>query len=368
MKSKLLLATMLLLSVAFAVVLSWTNVFGQGPVNTNPRSAVYIDNQWHVIPPNTTLWYVFDYDNQRLTAEIKLFDGVTKQLQFNLYTPDQIGVNSIGNPIGRGMPPGESNDLQWKGVFYGGGTFFVEVINPTSVAQPFLLGIAGGGVTLGVQPPAPTPLPTRIPPPPPTPTINVLQSILIPAIATLRAPTAPAGAVATSAPVTLTPEATLPSIIIVVVTATPMPTSPAPTATFTPMPPPVVNDWYTNAFYIVNGRTQAIPGNSERWFAFDYAGDRSKIEIRIPGGNEMRLQFRLFTMDQILRYTVDGTPTGVGTAPILNCDTGRCASNDLVWAGDFMINGTYFVQVTNFDPTPKNYQIVVTGGGVTLGR
>jgi hypothetical protein len=101
---------------------------------------------------------------------------------------------------------------------------------------------------------------------------------------------------------------------------------------------------------------------------FDYAGDRSKVEIRIPGGNEKRLQFRLFTLDQIRRYTVDGTPTGVGTAPIVSCEGGRCTSNDLVWAGDFMMGGTYFIQITNFDPTPKNYDVSVTGSGVTAGR
>jgi len=381
MKNQMLLATMLLLAIAFAVALGTSNVFAQGPFNTSPASAVYLDNQPHFIPPNTTVWYKFDYSADRLAVEIKLFSGVPQQMQFNVYTPDQIGADfSVGNPIGRGSAPGGSDDLQWKGVFYGAGTYYVELINPTSTARTFLLGIAGGGVTLRVQPPAPTPLPTRIPPPPPSPTINILQTVMFPAIATLRAPAAPVTTATPSAPVTITviatssapvtptAEATLPSVIIVVVTATPMPTLPAPTATFTPMPPPVVNDWYTNAFYIVNGRTQTIPGTSERWFAFDYAGDRSKIEIRIPGGNEMRLQFRLFTMDQILRYTVDGTPIGVGTAPIVSCDTGRCVSNDLVWAGDFMMNGTYFVQVTNFDPTPKNYQIAVTGSGVTLGR
>jgi hypothetical protein len=384
-KNKMLLAMMLLLPVTIAVALSWTNVSAQGPVNTNPWSAVYLDNQGHMIPANTTLWYKFDYNGDRSAVEIKLFDGVPKQLQFNLYLPDQIGVNSVGNPVGRGMPPSGSNDLQWKGLFYGPGTFYIELINNTSGAQPFLLGIAGGGVTLRIQPPAPTPLPspTRLPPsPPPSPTIDLLQGIMFPAIAALRGAAASTTAVATSAPVTPTVAATLQSVIIVVVTATPMPTplstvAPTPTRLFTAAPPPPpaptaiptpLNDWWTNAFYVVNGRTYTIPGNSERWFAFDYAGDRSKIEIRIPGGNEMKLLFRLFTQDQVLRYEVDGRPIGEGTAGLVTCDAGRCVSNDLVWAGDFMMNGTYFVQVTNFDPMPKSYQILVTGSGVVLGR
>lgn len=361
MKTKWMLVATLGLLIG-AIALSWSSAFAQGPVNTHPSRAVYIDNQWHVIPPATNLWYVFDLNNERLPVEIKLFDGLPKQLAFNVYTPDQIGRDSIGNPIGRGSAPSGSNDLQWRGTFYGGGTFFVEVINPTTSAQPFLLSIAGDGVTLRAQPPAPTALPTRVIIPP-SPTLDVWQAILFPAIATLRAPVVTSTVTATiAAGPTITPTITPTpqSVVIVIVPATPTAAPVVPTATFTPAPPPVVNDWFTNAFYVVNGRTYTIPGNAERWFAFDYAGDRSKIEIRIPGGNEKKLQFRLFTRDQILRYMVDGTPIGVGTAP--------SGSNDLVWAGDFSIGGTFFIQVTNFEPTTKNYEFIITGGGVTLGR
>ena len=382
MKNKMLLATMLLLAVAFAVALGTSNVFAQGPGNTSPGSAVYLDNQTHFVPPNTTLWYKFDYSADQLPVEITLFSGVPQQMQFNVYTPDQIGADfSVGNPIGRGLPPGGSDNLLWRSVFPGAGTFYVELINPTSTARTYLLSITGGGYTPRVQPPAPTPVPPRIPPtplPPRSPTINLMQAVMVPAIGTLRAPIGSSAAVTTTAPVTAAITAAEPikptvtpmpqTIVIVVVPATSVPTPAVPAPTLAPTPPPVLNDWWTNAFYVVNGRNQPIPGNSDRWFAFDYAGDRSKIEIRIPGGNEMKLQFRLFTAEQVMRYTVDGTPIGLGTAPIVPCDAGRCVSNDLVWAGDFMMNGTYFIQVTNSDPTPKNYEITVTGGGVTLGK
>ena len=385
MKNKTALATMLLLLVTFVLVLGTSNVFAQGPSNTSPGSAVYLDNQTHFVPPNTTLWYKFDYSAEQLPVEITLFSGVPQQMQFNVYTPDQIGTDfSVGNPIGRGLPPSGSDNMLWRSVFPGAGTFYVELINPTAMARTYLLSITGGGYRPRVQPPAPTSVPIRIappPPPPPSPTINLMQVVMIPAIATLRAQSGTSAAVTTTAPVTTTITVIEPSaptvsptpqtIVIVVVPATPVPapTMPiVPTATLQPAPPPVVNDYFTSAFYVVNGRTYTIPGNSERWFAFDYAGDRSKIEIRIPGGNEKKLQFRLFTMDQVLRYTVDGTPIGIGTAPIVSCDTGRCVSNDLVWAGDFTMNGTYFIQVTNFDPTSKNYELTVTGGGVVLGK
>jgi len=386
-RNKMLLATLLLSAVAFALALNVSSVFAQGPSNTSPGSAVYLDNQTHWIPPNTTLWYKFDYNAERLPVEIILFSGVPQQMRFNVYTPDQIGADlSVGNPIGRGSPPGNSDNLQWKGVFYGAGTYYVELVNPTSITRTFLLGIAGGGVTLRVQPPAPTPLPPFQPPPPPAPlpTINLMQTVMFPAIATLRAPAAPVTpatpvaqptpqsvvVVVVPATSTLSPTVapTPQSIVIVVVPATPVP-SPAPfVPTPTPAPPAFENNWWTNAYYVVNGRTFTIPGNSGRWFAFDYAGDRSKIEIRLPGGNEKKLQFRLYTTEQVQRYTEDGTPIGVGTAPTVSCDSGKCESNDLVWAGDFPTSGMYFVQVINSDPTLKAYELNVTGSGVTVGR
>jgi hypothetical protein len=356
MRNKLTLITTLVLLGGLVIVLSWTNAFAQGPVNTHPKAALYVDNQWHVIPPATTLWYIFDLNNERLPVEIILYDGHAKRLLFNIYTPDQIGTASIGDPIGRGSAPRDSSDLVWRGTFFGGGTFFIEVGNPTETAQPFLLRVSGAGVILRPQPSAPTPLPTRLGP---SPTLDVLQVLLFPAIATLRAPLTPFPTATPSVTLTPTVTPTPHSIIVVIVpaTATPLPT---PVVTPSPTPVPVVNDWWTSAIYVVNNRTYTIPGNSERWFAFDYAGDRSKIEIRIPEGNAIKLQFRLYTFDQVLRYTADGTPIGVGTAPR--------DSNDLVWAGDFLGRGTFFIQVTNFEPTTKTYQINITGGGVTLGR
>lgn len=355
MKTKGTLVTLLVGLVGVILFVSTAHTFAQGSINTSPKTAVYVDNQWHVIPPDTHLWYIFELNDTRLPVEIVLYDGQAKRLLFNVYAPDQIGTASIGEPIGRGTAPKDSPDLVWKGAFSGKGTFFIEIINPTTTAQPFWLNISGPGFVPRAQPAAPTPLPTRIVP---SPTIDVLQLLTFPAIATLRAPLTPFPTPTSSTTPTPSITPTPHSIVIVVVpfTATPPPT---PSALPSPTPVPVVNDWWTSAVYVVKGRQYVIPGNSERWFAFDYAGDRSKIEIRIPDGNRERLQFRLYTLEQVLRYTVDGTPVGVGTAPR--------GSQDLVWAGDFTMRGIFFIQVVNTDAFAKSYQIDITGGGVTLG-
>lgn len=361
MKNKLALVTGLVVLVGLTIVLNWTHAFAQGPINTHPKAALYVDNQWHVIPPETQLWYKFDLNEIRLPIEIILYEGQAKRLLFNVYTPDQIGTDSIGNPIGRGTAPKDSPDLVWRGALTGSGTYFLQIINPTSTWQPFLISISGPSFIPRPQPAAPTLLPTRVAP---SPTLDIFRTLLYPAIATLRAPLTPFPTATPSATLTPTITPTPHSIVIVIVpaTATPLPTaSPStPQALPSPTPAPSVNDWWTNAFYVVNNRTYTIPGNSERWFAFDYVGDRSKIEIRIPGGNELKLRFRVYTTEQVLRYIVDDTPIGVGTAPR--------GSNDLVWAGDFPMQGTFFIQVTNFEPITKSYQFNITGGGVTLGQ
>ncbi len=358
MKNKWMLITALALGISALMLLNGTYTLAQGPVNTHPRAALYVDNQWHVIPPDTRLWYTFDLNEIRLPVEIILYDGQTKRLLFNVYTSDQIGTGSIGNPIGRAGSPPRSTDLVWRGAFSGRGTIFIEVINPTSTAQPFLLEVSGPSFIPRAQLPAPTPLAT---PTAPSSTIDVLQLLTFPAIATLRAPLTP---LPTATPtrgalvlptLTLTPTPQTIVIVIVPATATPIPTPLEP-----PTPIPIVNDWWLNAFYVVNNRTYTIPENAERWFAFDYAGDRSKVEIRIPGGNELKLQFRLYTLEQVLRYPAEIAPTGVGTAPR--------DSNDLVWAGSFPFRGKFFIQVVNPEPATKQYQIQVIGGSVTLGQ
>ncbi len=365
----------LILSVTWLGV---TQVAAQGPTNTNPGSAVYIDNQWHAIPPNTTLWYLFDYNGDRSIIEMVLLDGFTNKLEFSVYTPDQITPTSIGTPIGRGAAPQVSCDtgkcpsahLLWKGNFAGPGTFFVEVINRNAINVPLGLVILGGGVTLRVSAPPPVVASPAVPVVVPVPAVNILQAAVIPAIAAMRAPltatigitpTMPLSPTTTISPtLSLSPEAGAAGVLPPPIVVSPaMPVAPAPTR---------VNVYWTDAAWIMdNAWLRQVPGNAERWFAFRYAGDRTRIEIRIPGGNESKLAFRVYTSEQVLRYLEENRSVGDGTPGLVTCDAGKCPSNDLTWTGDFMIGGTYFIQVTNRNPETKNFQLSVTGSGVILG-
>jgi hypothetical protein len=368
MKRKVLLGAAIIF-IALIWIAGSIQVSAQGPINTHPGAATYIDLQWHVIPPTSELWYLFDYSGDRSIMELVLVDGFKNRLQFNVYTPDQVRPpDQFTNPIGRGSSPQvncedgkcPSPHLLWKGSFTGGGTFFVQLINPNPEPRVFFLGIAGSGVTLRVPTPA-------APPPQPSPTPNVLQTAIAAAVATLRAPITPTLTVTATAGVTpaatTTPTATLTETLTSTSAVTPTATVAPPTPTSGPQ-----NTYPTSAIYVFDSTPRTIPENAELWFAFDYAGDRTKIVIVIPGGNENRLAFRLYTPDQIERYEQTGDFIGEGTAPMVPCDSGKCASNDLLWSGDFNSGGTYFVQVINRNSVPKTFQLIVVGSGVVLGR
>jgi hypothetical protein len=410
-KIKLLLVMALLGALTTFMLFGWTSAAAQTPTNTNPGGAIYLDNQWHVIPANTTLWYVFDYNGDGSSVELNMADGYIKKLQFNLYTPDQISPSNVGTPIGRGSSPllncdsgkCQADYLLWRGVFTGPGTFYIEIVNTNAIAQPFIMGIAGSGITLRIPVTTPT-LSVPTPAASSTRAQTVTQLALIPAIATLRAPVtatvlvtnpvvaaAPTTALVTSPVVAAVPTTVSTSIAIA---PTPGPTllcapagmptctastvvvavpSPIPSAVPTAVPPPAftptpVNSWWSSSAWVLDSQPRAIPANSDRWFVFNYAGDRSKIEIRIPGGSDAKLAFRLFTTDQAQRYVEDGKAIGDGNAAIVPCDTGRCTSSDLTWAGDFMVSGPYFIQVSNRNSAPKTFQLMVTGSGVTLSQ
>ncbi|MBI5653577.1 MAG: hypothetical protein HZC40_24480 [Chloroflexi bacterium] len=126
------------------------SVGAQGPL---AHGATYLDNQWHWIGPDATVWYAFDYAGDRTVVMLTLTNGVQLGMLFSVYAPDK----PSDQPIGRGTSSQvacndggrcQSPDLVWKGGTSSPGTYYVQVINKTSVAKSFLLWITNGSVTL----------------------------------------------------------------------------------------------------------------------------------------------------------------------------------------------------------------------------
>ncbi|MBI5649357.1 MAG: hypothetical protein HZC40_02750 [Chloroflexi bacterium] len=310
-----------LIALACGALLLAPRVAAQTPINTAPQTARYLDNQWHYIPANTTLYFLFDYTGDRSIFELVLADGNPKKLQFNLYTPGQMsGQEDSSKPFGRGSAPMvncdsgrcPSNHILWKGAMPAGGTFLVEVVNPNPVGTPYFLGIVGSGITLRV--------------PQPQPPIQLLPYV---------APT-----------LTATPTITT--------TATMTPTSSAHSATATSTsaatitPTIAASPIITDATFVLGSPPQIIPEFSERYVSFFYPGERAQIEIVIPEGAAARLMFLIFFQDA---PNVEIKFIGASSA----------SARDAIWIGEFNMPGMGYVQVINNNPVAQPVQVIVTG-------
>lgn len=148
--SKKTFFTALVAALLVLIASETPNVAAQGPL---AHGAMYLDNQWHTIAAGATLWYAFDYAGDRTTVTLTLVNGVQLGMSFNLYAPDK----PSDQPIGRGTSSlvicndgnkCPSPDLTWTGGTSSPGTYYIQVINNTSVAKSFLLTSTNGGVTL----------------------------------------------------------------------------------------------------------------------------------------------------------------------------------------------------------------------------
>ena len=155
--SKQTFFTALFLALLAVVTFHTLNVAAEGPLL---NGATYIDNQWHYVAPGATVWFAFDYNGDRSVVTITLVDGAKYKSDFKVYPPD-----NPDKPIGRGTQGKlscnngdrcDSPDLTWVGGTGSPGTYYVQVINNSSVSS-FLLTISGGGITLRPSVPPPSP-------------------------------------------------------------------------------------------------------------------------------------------------------------------------------------------------------------------
>jgi hypothetical protein len=145
----------LLASLALLLALTVLGVFGAGTIlaqdgmHSSPATSVYIDNETHVIPGKTTLYFRFEYNGDNSPIEVALTDGADRNLSFNVYTPEQINDSTwwLLPPIGRGTRL-HGTDLGWTGKFYAPGTYYVEVQNLNDQPQNYTLTVRGPDVRL----------------------------------------------------------------------------------------------------------------------------------------------------------------------------------------------------------------------------
>ncbi|MEW5717370.1 MAG: hypothetical protein AB1817_01965, partial [Chloroflexota bacterium] len=100
---------------------------------------------------------------------------------------------------------------------------------------------------------------------------------------------------------------------------------------------------------------------------FDYGGDNKKINIFMPNGGAVGLEFRVYTPEQAANIENEDKFVGRGNQIQVPCADGRCTSPDLVWEGAFKQYGTYYVLVINPTDVWKSYSLLITGENVSHG-
>ncbi len=102
------------------------------------------------------------------------------------------------------------------------------------------------------------------------------------------------------------------------------------------------------------------PGDSH-WYAFDYQGDGSQIQVRLEAAPEDGATFALWTPEAIRRWGL-----GLEADPIGRGSTDPAAGTALVWSGKFTTSGTYYVVVEHQNnPSGTSYYLLeVSGDGV----
>ncbi|MBI5034642.1 MAG: PD40 domain-containing protein [Chloroflexi bacterium] len=116
---------------------------------------------------------------------------------------------------------------------------------------------------------------------------------------------------------------------------------------------------------MVTGTFQTLAPNASAWYYFDYGADKSQVEVDVDANGAPNLRLAIYTPEQATAWLQDPTtkPVGLGSQPSA---ASAAAIHDLVWLGAFRTSGRYFAVVTNNNPFPVSYRLLVSGASVTL--
>ena len=112
---------------------------------------------------------------------------------------------------------------------------------------------------------------------------------------------------------------------------------------------------------VPNGSWNQLNSRASQWYAFDYAGDGSQVQVRLEAVPADSAGFYLLTPDEIKSWTA-----GKRLEPIGRGSDDPFTAGVLTWSGNFRIAGTYYVVVDSTTTTTSSYSLTVTGSGVTF--
>jgi len=300
----------------------------EGASGLGPGDALPLPDGWQTVAPGQRTWYAFRYAGDRSEVTVDLSAGPAGSAAFAVWSPTDVERWAHGgaeSPSGRGSANAyRGGDLVWAGSSSLPGTYYVAV-EPSGSAQTWYnLSVSGSGVSRELVSSAlakqPAPAPTSASRP----------------VATLPAPS-PASAIAA---VIATPALAMPGYH----PYTPTPTRPA--------------QYPDVAVPLPDGPQTLAPGQ-RTWYAFTYAGDRSRILMHMHADPPGSATFTVWSWDVLQRWGEGyfNTPTGRGTP-------NDVYGGDPVWHGGSIIRGKWYVVVEQSGASPSTYTLEVSGIGV----
>ncbi len=117
---------------------------------------------------------------------------------------------------------------------------------------------------------------------------------------------------------------------------------------------------------MVTGTWQTVAANSRLWYYFDYAGDKSRIQVLLDDNGASNVELGIYTPALAQNWLVDRStaPVGRGAKPASNTPQ---AAHDLAWFGAFNAQGRYYVVVVNNNPGSLLHLLTVSGDKVEVG-
>lgn len=122
-------------------------------------------------------------------------------------------------------------------------------------------------------------------------------------------------------------------------------------------------DWGPDRAVTPTGDWDQLSAGADRWYAFEYAGDSSQIQIGLQVVPEGGAGFVVWTPEQIWRWGL-----GEYVEPIGRGADDPFAEGKLVWSGNFRTSGTYYVVVEHGGPGQAYYLLDISGDGVSFSK
>jgi hypothetical protein len=303
MNRKLMTFVGVAVAVSLISLLTFTSAFAAGssplPVaaGANPENALNITGNWVTLQPGASLWYGFQYTGDKSQIQVILNDQGQSGLALGVWTPARIAQMEAGQSV-KPIGYGSPNkDVPAADLFWAGNF---------DIAAPYYVQVENNS----------------------------------------------SNSIAYSLSVTGSGVYMLPGAATQPISAPATPLAPA------PAPAPAGGSNPETALAITGGSTTLQPGAS-LWFNFQYAGDKSQIQVILDDQGQSGPVFGVWTPTQIAQMEA-----GQSVKPIGYGSPNKDVPADLFWTGHFNIAAPYYVKIENDGTAPITFTLQVLGSGV----